>query len=166
MVNDLVIHVEDKKRVSLQIPRLSYDKVCKVLSTCNEHVLAFGGNFSVKADSHFVCVQNEQDDDIQGQYHTQVAHLEGSPLKVTAANFIVFSGALKSSTGLKAKMNIVEDGLLVQIPPTTMEELRTALRELKDFQIDCCKVGESEPTTEEWVRVSWLNDERTSANLG
>lgn len=164
VVKDLVIHVEERKRVSLQIPKLSYEKVSKVMSTCNEHVLAFGGNFSVKADSHFVCVQNEQDEDVHGQYHTKVAHFEGSPQKVTGASFIVFSGALKSGTGLKAKMNIVEDGLLVQIPPSTMEELRAAIRDMKDFQIDCCKVTETE-SPDEWVRINWLNDE-LSTNLG
>ena len=118
----------------------------------------------MKADSHFVCIQNEQDDDVHGQYHTQVAHFGGSPKKFTGASFIVFSGALKSSTGLKAKMNIVEDGILVQIPPITMEELRTAIRDMKEFKIDCCKATEAE-STDEWVQVNWVNDE-LSTNLG
>ena len=38
VVKDLVIHVEEKKRVSLQIPKLSYEKVCKVLSISNEQL--------------------------------------------------------------------------------------------------------------------------------
>lgn len=154
--------MEDRKRVNLLIPKLSYEKVCKVLSTSNEHVLAFGGNFSLKADSHFVCVQNEKDDDVQ--YHTKTICYPDSGKKVTGASFIVFSGALKSNTGLKAKMNIVEDGLLVQIPPTTMEELRNAIKDMKDFKIDCCKVADSEPSTE-WIQINWINEE-LSTNLG
>lgn len=164
VVKDLVIHVQDRKRITLSIPKLSYEKVCKVLSTSNEHVLAFGGNFSTKADSHFVCTQNEHDDDVQGQYRTQLAHFEGSPSKTTGASFVVFSGALKSSTGLKAKMNIVEDGVLVQIPPTTMEELRVSIRDMKEFKIDCCKTTETGPI-EEWIQINWVNDE-LSTNLG
>lgn len=146
------------------IPKLSYEKVCKVLSTSNEHVLAFGGNFSLKADSHFACIQNEEDDDVQGQYHTEVSHFTGSPLKITGASFIVFSGALKSSTGLRAKMNIVEDGILIQIPSNTMEKLRAAIRDMKEYKIDCCKVNETD-SLDEWVQISWVNDE-LSTNLG
>lgn len=166
MVRDLLIHVEDRKRVTVQIPKINYEKVCKVLSTSNEHVLAFGGNFSLKADCHFVCIQNEQDDDVQGQYANQLAHFPNSPNKLAGASFIVFSGALKSTTGLKAKMNIVEDGLLIQIPPSTMEELRSVIREMKDFKIDCCKVDQAESDSiDEWVQITWVNEE-LSTNLG
>lgn len=158
-----MIHVEEKKRVQLLIPKLSYEKVCKVLSTSNEHVLAFGGNFSLKADSHLACVQHDSED-VNRQYQTQVISYDGSPQKVTGASFIVFSGALKSSTGLKAKMNVVEDGVHVQIPPSTMEVLRAEIREMKDFKIDCCKVSETNPS-DEWVQISWINEE-LSTNLG
>ena len=39
---------------------------------------------------------------------------------VTGASFVVFNGALKSSSGLRAKSSIVEDGLMVQILPDSM----------------------------------------------
>lgn len=160
-MKDLFICVTERKKVNLLIPKLSYEKVCKVLSTSNEHVLAFGGNFSYKCDSHFVCVQNE-DDDTHNQYQTELSSFPGSEntVQCTGASFIVFCGALKSSTGLKAKMNIVEDGLLVQIPPTLMEELRSAIKNMKDFKIDCCKVTEN--TSEEFIQLKWVNDELTT----
>lgn len=165
MVKDLFICVEQRKRVTLFVPKLSYEKVCKVLSTSNEHVLAFGGNLSLRADSHLVCVQNEDDDDIHSQYRTEISSYPGSSEKLTGASFIVFSGVLKSSTGLKAKMNIVEDGLLVQIPPSLMEEFRSAIKDMKDFRIDCCKVNDTNSNPDEWIQLKWVNDE-LSTNLG
>ncbi|KAH9420569.1 Zinc finger FYVE domain-containing protein 9 [Dermatophagoides pteronyssinus] len=165
VVKDLFICVEQRKRVTLFVPKLSYEKVCKVLSTSNEHVLAFGGNLSLRADSHLVCVQNEDDDDIHSQYRTEISSYPGSSEKLTGASFIVFSGVLKSSTGLKAKMNIVEDGLLVQIPPSLMEEFRSAIKDMKDFRIDCCKVNDTNSNPDEWIQLKWVNDE-LSTNLG
>lgn len=129
-----------------------------MLTNSNEHVLAFGANFSLTADSHLVCMQN----DVDGQYQTQSINIEGAPRKTTGASFIVFSGALKSSTGLTAKMSIVEDGLLIQIPPNTMTEMRSALKDMKDYLINCGKIG-SEP--EEVIHMSWT-EEDTSVNLG
>lgn len=155
--------MEDRKRVNLLIPKLSYEKVCKVLSISNEHVLAFGGNFSLKADSHFVCVQNE-DGDVHSRYHNKLIHFPDSPKKVSGASFIVFSGALKSTTGLKAKIKIVEDGLLIEILPSTMEELRNAIKDMKDFKIECCKVSDATPS-DEWIQINWINEE-LSTNLG
>ena len=35
--------------------------------------------------------------------------------KVTGASFVVFNGALKSTTNLTAKSSIVEDGIMVQV---------------------------------------------------
>ena len=154
--------MEQRKRVKMILPKASYEQVCKVLSRSNEHVLAFGANFSGKADSHFVCMQHEHD--LQGEYQTAVATLPDiNEPKITAANFIVFSGALKSTTKLRAKMNVVEDGLLVQIPSQTMEEMRTAIREMKEFKIYCCDVSEN--SSDEWVEIAWVNDE-LSVNLG
>ena len=37
------------------------------------------------------------------------------PSSVTGASFVVFNGALKSSSGLRAKSSIVEDGLMIQV---------------------------------------------------
>ena len=40
---------------------------------------------------------------------------------VTGASFVVFNGALKTSSNLTAKSSIVEDGLMVQITSDTMQ---------------------------------------------
>ncbi|CAG2103339.1 unnamed protein product [Medioppia subpectinata] len=156
-VSGLTIHLEDKK-ITVHLPRNRYEKVQKVVATSNEHVLAFGANFSLKADSHLVCMQN----DVDGQYQTQSINIEGAPRKTTGASFIVFSGALKSSTGLTAKMSIVEDGLLVQIPPNTMTELRNSIKDMKDYDINCGKI---DSLPDEVIHMSWA-EEDMSVNLG
>ena len=50
---------------------------------------------------------------------------------VTGASFVVFNGALKSSSGLRAKSSIVEDGLMVQILPDSMAALKNALHQMQ-----------------------------------
>ncbi|XP_054161437.1 zinc finger FYVE domain-containing protein 9-like [Oppia nitens] len=153
----LTIHLEDKK-ITIHLPRNRYEKVQRLVTSSNEHVLSFGANFSLKADSHLVCMQN----DVDGQYQTQSINIEGASRRITGASFIVFSGALKSSTGLTAKMSIVEDGLLVQIPPNTMIEMRNYLKDMKDYDINCGKI-DSQP--EEVIHMLWT-DEDMSVNLG
>lgn len=152
----LVIHLQDK-RTTIFLPRNRFDRVLKVLHNSNEHVLPFGANFSMKADSHLVCIQNDD-----GQYQTQAINIENAPRSVTGASFIVFSGALKSTTGLTAKMSIVEDGLLVQIPASTMIELRNSLKEMKDYVINCGKVNEP---VDETITLTWA-EEDSNVNLG
>lgn len=105
----------------------------KVVNSSNEHVISIGANFSLEADSHLVCFQNED-----GSYQTQANSMAGktrtgekplaalvevkaagrslSPLvnaravssTVTGASFVVFNGALKASSGFIAKSSIVE----------------------------------------------------------
>lgn len=82
---------------------------------------------------------------------------------VTGASFIVFSGALKSSSGLSAKFSIVEDGLLVQIPQETMVALHLALRDMKDLTIECGQINAEEP--DEVVLIQWTRDDK-KFNLG
>lgn len=75
-----------------------------------------------------------------------------------AANFVVFSGALKSSTGLTAKFSVVEDGFLVQISSNTLEQLKEALKESKDFTICCGRVDSQTP--DEVVRIVWEEEDK------
>ncbi|EMP33562.1 Zinc finger FYVE domain-containing protein 9 [Chelonia mydas] len=125
----------------------------KAMNKSNEHVLAGGACFNEKADSHLVCVQNDD-----GNYQTQAISIHNQPRKVTGASFFVFSGALKSSSGYLAKSSIVEDGVMVQITAENMDSLRQALREMKDFTITCGKVDAEEP--QEHVHIQWVEDDK------
>ncbi|CAH0549045.1 unnamed protein product, partial [Brassicogethes aeneus] len=77
-------------------------------------------------------------------------------LSVTGASFIVFNGALKSSSGLTAKSNIVEDGLMIQVLPEHMLEIRDSLRSMRNFTVKC---GCVDSTGDESVHIAWGNDE-------
>ncbi|XP_038188362.1 zinc finger FYVE domain-containing protein 9 isoform X2 [Arvicola amphibius] len=152
VVQGLVVDMEVRK-TSIKIPSNRYNEMMKAINKSNEHVLAGGACFNEKADSHLVCVQNED-----GHYQTQAISIHSQPRKVTGASFFVFSGALKSSSGYLAKSSIVEDGVMVQITAENMDSLRQALREMKDFTITCGKADAEEP--QEQIHIQWVDDDK------
>ncbi|XP_042535365.1 zinc finger FYVE domain-containing protein 9 isoform X1 [Dipodomys spectabilis] len=152
VVQGLVVDMEVRK-TSIKIPSNRYNEMMKAMNKSNEHVLAGGTCFNEKADSHLVCVQNDD-----GNYQTQAISIHNQPRKVTGASFFVFSGALKSSSGYLAKSSIVEDGVMVQITAENMDSLRQALREMKDFTITCGKADAEDP--QEQIRIQWVDDDR------
>ncbi|XP_055369298.1 zinc finger FYVE domain-containing protein 16 isoform X2 [Betta splendens] len=147
-VEGLRIHME-MGHIYIDIPKSSFSEMQKVVNASNEHVISIGATFSSEADSHLLCLQNDE-----GNYQTEVNTMSGKTRTVTGASFVVFNGALKVSSGFIAKSSIVEDGLMVQIPPKTMESLRTALREQADFHISCGKNDGGE--VREHVSVRWV----------
>ncbi|XP_036612828.1 zinc finger FYVE domain-containing protein 9 isoform X2 [Trichosurus vulpecula] len=152
VVQGLVVDMEVRK-TSIKIPSNRYNEMMKVMNKSNEHVLAGGACFNEKADSHLVCVQNDD-----GNYQTQAISIHNQPRKVTGAGFFVFSGALKASSGYLAKSSIVEDGVMVQITAENMDSLRQALREMKDFTITCGKVDAEDP--QEHIHIQWVEDDK------
>uniref|UniRef100_A0A8C8B0C6 Zinc finger FYVE domain-containing protein n=1 Tax=Otus sunia TaxID=257818 RepID=A0A8C8B0C6_9STRI len=157
-IDNLFVHVE-MGRSCIKIPLRKYNEVMKVINSSNEHVISIGASFNTEADSHLVCVQNNH-----GLYHTQAVSATGHPRKVTGASFVVFNGALKTSSGFSAKSSIVEDGLMVQITPETMESLRQALRDKKDFKITCGKTDTGD--IKEYVDICWVeNEEKTNKGI-
>lgn len=145
-------------RTSLLLPKNRYDGVVKALNNSNDPVLALGANFSMSADSHLVAIQGED-----GSYQTQAINILNKERKVTGASFVVFNGALKSASGLTAKSSIVEDGLMVQVSPDRMVEIRNALRNMEDHEIGCGPVGADKP--DEVVAIQWV-DEDKAFNIG
>ncbi|KAM9719453.1 zinc finger FYVE domain-containing protein 9 isoform 1-T1 [Menidia menidia] len=151
VVKGLVVDMEVRK-TSIKIPSNRYDELMKAMNKSNEHVLAMGAGFNDRADSHLVCVQNDD-----GNYQTQAISIHHQPRKVTGACFFVFSGALKASSGYLAKTSIVEDGVMIQITAETMDSLRQALRDMKDFTITCGKADQEE--NQELVHIQWTEDD-------
>lgn len=152
VVQGLVVDMEVRK-TSIKIPSNRYNEMMKAMNKSNEHVLAGGACFNEKADSHLVCVQNDD-----GNYQTQAISIHNQPRKVTGASFFVFSGALKSSSGYLAKSSIVEDGVMVQITAENMDSLRQSLREMKDFTITCGKADAEDP--QEHIHIQWVDDDK------
>ncbi|XP_030598075.1 zinc finger FYVE domain-containing protein 16 isoform X2 [Archocentrus centrarchus] len=148
-VEGLRIHME-MGHSYIEIPKSRFNEVQKVVNASNEHVISIGASFSSEADSHLVCYQNEE-----GNYQTQVNSMPGKTRTVTGSSFVVFNGALKASSGFIAKSSIVEDGLMVQIPPETMESLRSALREQTNFHIPCGRINDEQ--LRENVTVRWVD---------
>lgn len=146
-VTGLVIHMKEKTTL-VRLPQDRYDEVLKILNASDEHVMAMGANFSLKADSHLVCMQSEQG------YKTQAINIQNQPRKVTGASFIVFSGALKTSSPFMAKVNIVEDGIMVQLMPEAITKLRNSLKEMKDYTITTGIPGGG---GEEQVIIEWVS---------
>ncbi|KAM8828164.1 LOW QUALITY PROTEIN: zinc finger FYVE domain-containing protein 16 [Spinachia spinachia] len=157
VVEGLRIHME-MGHSYIDIPKRSFNEMQKVVNAANEHVISIGARFSSEADSHLVCFQSEE-----GSYQTQASSKPGQTRTVTGASFVVFNGALKASSGFIAKSSIVEDGLMVQIPPETMEALRGALRAQTDFHIPCGRNDGGEPR--ENVSVRWV-DRSAPINAG
>ncbi|AWP00743.1 putative zinc finger FYVE domain-containing protein 16 [Scophthalmus maximus] len=161
VVEGLRIHME-MGHSYINIPKSSFNEMQKVVNASNEHVISIGASFSSEADSHLVCIQNEE-----GNYQTQANSMPGKTRTVTGASFVVFNGALKASSGFIAKSSIVEDGLMVQIPPETMESLRSALREQTDFHIPCGRNDGGELRENVTVRwVDWSSPVNTGKKSG
>lgn len=152
----------------------------KSINNSSDHILAFAGNFSSKADSHLVCIQDVHSNS-ENSYSTHAINIQNKPRKgialvgtinkrvsmrffclVTGASFIVFNGALKSSSGLTAKSSIVEDGLMIQIPPENMNKIRESLRNMKDYVIHCGCVN---AVSDETVNIIW-SDPDLNFNVG
>lgn len=156
-IRGLVIHMSTG-RTDILLPKNRYDAVLKALNTSNETVLAMGSNFSTSADSHLVAIQGED-----GNYQTQAINILNKERKVTGASFVVFNGALKSTANLTAKSSIVEDGLMVQVLPDNMVNVRKALKNMENYLVGCGPVGASEP--DEVVSITWV-DEDKAFNIG
>ncbi|XP_037713477.1 zinc finger FYVE domain-containing protein 9 [Drosophila subpulchrella] len=163
-IRGLYIHMEDRQTTVI-IPKYRQQDVIKAINNASDHILAFAGNFSRVADGHLVCMQNINDDRSEMySYSTQAINIQGQPRKITGASFFVLNEALKSTSGLSGKCSIVEDGLMVQIMPAKMEEVRQALRNQNDIDIVCGPIDATDDQSE-IVSIKWVDDNR-DINVG
>ncbi|XP_055599672.1 zinc finger FYVE domain-containing protein 9 [Uranotaenia lowii] len=157
-IRGMMIHIEDRK-TSILIPRNRFEQFMKILAGSSEQTLALGGNFSKVADGHLVCIQNTESGCPEAtQYSTQAINIEGQPRKVTGASFLVVNGVLKANSGLLGKCSIVEDGLMVQVSPAKMAEIKEALLNMKDYRIVCGPV-EGDDNQKEIVSIEWTEND-------
>lgn len=79
-----MIHMEDKN-TTVTIPANRYDQVMKSINNSSDHILAFGGNFSSKADSHLVCIQDVRgsSENSYSTYSTHAINIHNKPRKGT-----------------------------------------------------------------------------------
>lgn len=83
---------------------------------------------------------------------------------MTGASFLVFNGALKSTSGLSGKCSIVEDGLMVQILPKKMAAIQQALKSMKNIEIVCGPIDADAQQTEV-VSIQWVKND-SDFNIG
>lgn len=62
----------------------------KVITNSNDHVMALGANFSTDADSHLVCIQNED-----GNYQTQAINIQNKPRKGRLSSVVYLINQMK-----------------------------------------------------------------------
>lgn len=139
---------QENVRVVIFLPKINYKRIEAMINDSSESILSFFGALNRKADGHLVCIQGDgsaKDASRSVGYSTQSLNIEradaNAPSK-TGLNFFILNGALKSASGLKAKMSIIEDGVMVQVLPPIMAQVRTALLEMRNFEIKCENIEE------------------------
>lgn len=158
---------EDNVRVTIYLPKINYKRIEAMINDSSESILSFAGALNPKADGHLVCIQQDGSKTGSVGYSTQSLNIERAELangeqSKTGLNYFILNGALKSSTGLKAKMSIIEDGVMVQVLPPIMSQVRNALLEMKDFEIKCEESeekaggsGEKREGASEVINIVW-----------
>ena len=76
-LNVIAVLTDQPKRVV----HFSLVQLMKMVNGSNEHVMALGANFSPDADSHLVCIQNDE-----GNYQTQAINIQNKPRKSECQN--------------------------------------------------------------------------------
>ncbi|UJR35184.1 hypothetical protein I4U23_027951 [Adineta vaga] len=153
-IRGLIISVGMQGSVSIRIPRNRHDDILKSLEQSSPHALSFGIlNVNRQIHSkHLVTIQNSSDQ----QYETRVFSSLNSTNEQTmiGANFLVInaslrsrdspssspldnqtSGSFSSNNNLNAKVNAIEDGIMLQIDGDALKVLKQCLRERKDYAI-------------------------------
>lgn len=140
----------NKRKIVVKIANNRHDLVLKALNTSSNSVLSFGSNLDLKANYHLTCLQNDD------QYLTQILSRDGRTAdfnfnnlednneyisEIIGASYIVFSGALKTEAGLNGKFSVVEDGILVQLLPNSLDNLKNALKQKMNFTLNCGSSG-------------------------
>lgn len=177
MEHDTVIPSEDGKqenvRVVVCLPKINYKRIEAMINDSSESILSFFGALNRKSDGHLVCIQQQDGDSSKEAtrsvaYSTQslnIAREDANGPSKTGLNFFILNGALKSATGLKAKMSIIEDGVMIQVLPQIMGQVRSALLEMRNYEIKCESIdakneseGEQQPSSpSEVISFVWTN---------
>ncbi|OXB62460.1 hypothetical protein ASZ78_014454 [Callipepla squamata] len=140
---------EDRTKSDIPVSPTSYRALCGVESCVREDIsLLPDGD---KMPPILLAVDEKGKDPLVEEHlsHQQVTLL----LEKGDANLLTFI----LNANLLVNVKLISYGLMVQITPETMESLRQALRDKKDFNITCGKVDEE--GLKEYVDICWVEDE-------
>lgn len=173
--------------VSIRIPRNRHEDMLKSLDQSSPHALSFGisnVNRQIHAQ-HLVTIQNSTDQ----QYETRIfSSADGTNEQIQiGGNFLIVNASLRSrdspsnspldgqnsgsfSSISNAKVNALEDGMMLQVDGDVLKILKQCLRERKDYailakaraiipeeQIDGNAVKRS--SSEQLVEFLWIEDD-------
>ncbi|CAF3613820.1 unnamed protein product [Adineta steineri] len=153
-VRGLIISVGIQGSVSIRIPRNRHDDILKSLEQSSPHALSFGiMNVNRQIHTkHLVTIQYSNDQ----QYETRIFSSSDSNNEqiMIGGNFLVINASLRSrdspssspldiqqsgsfstNNNLNAKVNTIEDGIMLQIDGDALKVLKQCLRERKDYAI-------------------------------
>ncbi|CAF1161257.1 unnamed protein product [Adineta steineri] len=153
-IRGLIISVGIQGSVSIRIPRNRHDDILKSLEQSSPHALSFGiMNVNRQIHTkHLVTIQNSNDQ----QYETRIFSSSDSNNEqiMIGGNFLVINASLRSrdspssspldiqqsgsfstNNNLNAKVNTIEDGIMLQIDGDALKVLKQCLRERKDYAI-------------------------------
>ncbi|CAF0717729.1 unnamed protein product [Adineta steineri] len=153
-IRGLIISVGIQGSVSIRIPRNRHDDILKSLEQSSPHALSFGiMNVNRQIHTkHLVTIQNSNDQ----QYETRIfSSLDSNNEQIMiGGNFLVINASLRSrdspssspldiqqsgsfstNNNLNAKVNTIEDGIMLQIDGDALKVLKQCLRERKDYAI-------------------------------
>ncbi|CAF0764820.1 unnamed protein product [Rotaria sp. Silwood1] len=153
-IRGLTISIGIQGSVSIRIPRNRHDDMLKSLEQSSPHALSFGiMNVNRQMHSkHLVTIQNSTDQ----QYETRIcSSLDSNNEQIMiGGNFLVVNASLRSRdspssspldtqnsgsfslhNNLNAKVNAIEDGIMLQIDGDALKVLKQCLKERKDYAI-------------------------------
>ncbi|CAF0773857.1 unnamed protein product [Adineta steineri] len=153
-IRGLIISVGIQGSVSIRIPRNRHDDILKSLEQSSPHALSFGiMNVNRQIHTkHLVTIQYSNDQ----QYETRIFSSSDSNNEqiMIGGNFLVINASLRSrdspssspldiqqsgsfstNNNLNAKVNTIEDGIMLQIDGDALKVLKQCLRERKDYAI-------------------------------
>ncbi|CAF0879547.1 unnamed protein product [Rotaria sp. Silwood1] len=153
-IRGLTISIGIQGSVSIRIPRNRHDDILKSLEQSSPHALSFGiMNVNRQMHSkHLVTIQNSTDQ----QYETRIcSSLDSNNEQIMiGGNFLVVNASLRSRdspssspldtqnsgsfslhNNLNAKVNAIEDGIMLQIDGDALKVLKQCLKERKDYAI-------------------------------
>ncbi|CAF2393573.1 unnamed protein product [Rotaria sp. Silwood2] len=192
-IRGVTISVGIQGSVSIRIPRNRHDDMLKSLEQSSPHALSFGiMNINRQMHSkHLVTIQNSTDQ----QYETRICSSVDSNNDqiMIGGNFLVVNASLRSRdspssspldtqnsgsfslhNNLNAKVNAIEDGIMLQIDGDALKVLKQCLKERKDYailakarsivveeQIDSTNgnIMQKKSSSEQLVEFLWVDDD-------
>lgn len=131
------------------IPQSQYDSIMKSILTSNDYVFSIGAlEINEKTESYLVAIENENSNGLVSRTMSKYGLDESKKRTNVGCAFVVFNGSLRTNLG---KLSLIEDGIMIQIDMDMINKLKTSLKEMKSFKIECLN--------QDVVYIEWTKDD-------